>query len=61
MGSGQTLYSREAFNIDVCGNTVSFVFKIVSQERNSLNRKQKLDKFYNISVSLLSKDDYTKM
>ena len=59
MGSGQALLSREASNIDVCKNTMIFVFNMVFLERNSLNRKKKTDN--NISVRFLSKDDYAKI
>lgn len=58
MESGQALLSREASNIDVCKNTMIFVFNMVFLERNSLNKK-KTDN--NISVRFLSKDDYTKI
>lgn len=59
MESGQALLSREASNIDVCKNTMIFVFNMVFLERNSLNRKKKTDN--NISVRFLSKDDYAKI
>lgn len=60
MESGQALLSREASNIDVCKNTMIFVFNMVFLERNSLNRKKKKTD-NNISVRFLSKDDYAKI